>query len=239
MKLFTTLLFYILAPGYFLIAQVNNVHQNQQWFQYYNQIQLSNKFFLVSDVGIRTKDNLKQVSQLLGRTSLSYSLNDQSSIALGFACFTSFKNDKMDKIEYRPFQEFMLKQKFHALKIQHRFRFEQRAFHSINNGTDNFNFRIRYRLYLTYPILSFGGEEKMVYGILADELFMNFGKEIIYNTFDQNRAIVGIGYSINKKFQINLTYVHQYAQKNFPNTFETTDLIWFGISHKIEKRNKE
>jgi len=39
--------------------------------------------------------------------------------------------------------------------------------------------------------------------VLADELLIHFGKEVVYNTFDQNRLFIGIKQNINPKLSFD------------------------------------
>lgn len=73
--------------------------------------------------------------------------------------FYILQNDILSKIEFRPYQEINSKQKFDKFLIQHRFRIEFRYFREIVNNeiteNDSFNYRFRYRLFCSIPIIRF------------------------------------------------------------------------------------
>ena len=49
--------------------------------------------------------------------------------------------------------------------------------------------------------------------VLSDELLVQFGQDIVYNTFDQNRFFIGIKQSINPKLSFDFGYMNVYQQK--------------------------
>ena len=111
---------------------------------------------LLTDAGYRLKDSFSKNSQYIVRTGFCYHLNKNMRVTFGFAHLGFYSNDRIVKREYRPYQDFMLRQKFGRLGFEHRIRIEQRYFKSINQGDtfaeDNYNFRFRYRLILSIPI---------------------------------------------------------------------------------------
>jgi len=50
--------------------------------------------------------------------------------------------------------------------------------------------------------------------VVSDEILIQFGKEVVYNTFDQNRLFVGIRQNINPKLSYDFGYMNVYQQKS-------------------------
>jgi hypothetical protein len=48
--------------------------------------------------------------------------------------------------------------------------------------------------------------------VLNDELHVNFGKQIIYNYFDQNRFFTGFNYHVNKHDNLQFGYMYLFQQ---------------------------
>ena len=46
-----------------------------------------------------------------------------------------------------------------------------------------------------------------------DEIFVNFGKEVSYNIFDQNRLYGALGFTISPDLKIEAGYLHQLVQQ--------------------------
>jgi hypothetical protein len=61
--------------------------------------------------------------------------------------------------------------------------------------------------------LPFGREkisDKTLYGILSNEVFIQVGNQIPRaNVLDQNRILIGLGYSVNRCLSIELAYQRQ------------------------------
>ena len=53
----------------------------------------------------------------------------------------------------------------------------------------NFNYRIRYNFFFQVPITKKAYEKGSLTYVFNDELMINFGDQIVYNYFDQNRFL--------------------------------------------------
>lgn len=147
------LLFFLSSISLIGNAQSKKIkYSNQQWFQYYNQLKLSEKWTWLTDGGYRLKDGFKHSSQYIAPTGFDYQLNTGIKLVVGFANLGFYTLAELTKIEFRPYQKLLIKQKFSDLAMGHRFRVEQRFFRCIVQGNiqdeGNFNFRFRYRFLL-------------------------------------------------------------------------------------------
>ena len=224
-----------------VLAQEKNVESsNQQWIQYYNQLKLSDEWALLADAGFRWKEKLENKSQYITRFGIGYQLHKNICVATGVAFLGYYASDKRSKMEFRPYQELIFKQNFEKIKIQHRFRTEQRFFNQVVGGEitgeDFFNWRFRYRFFVTVPILNLSAnnpEGKLSLNI-GDEIFINAGKEIVNNVFDQNRVLIGPVFQINKNISVSLTYNAQFASTTIAGTYRYTSVLWLGIKQNID-----
>ncbi|HMO33597.1 MAG TPA: DUF2490 domain-containing protein [Lacibacter sp.] len=91
-----------------------------------------------------------------------------------------------------------------------RYRYEMRW--QENPVTDNwryFNrFRIRYRLRYTFKGTDFY-ENNNLYAMVSNEIGINFGKNVLYNTFNQNRFYAGVGYRFLNTVRAEARYVNR------------------------------
>ena len=116
--------------------------------------------------------------------------------------------------ENRIYQQVLLTNKMGKIGMVQRIRNEQRWIEKITNdqftGDYKFSNRIRYLLAFNIPIF-----KNPLYPSLSlsDELMVQFGKEIIYNTFDQNRLFLGIRQPISKTLNFDFGYMLGYQQK--------------------------
>lgn len=231
--------FYIVAVLLFLnisaFCQRETVRGNQQWFQYYNSIKISEKFGLYSDAGIRWKDTFDELSQTLLRTGVGYNFNKEVRVISGFAFLTFRRDGDWDRFEYRPYQEVSVAKLLGKVKAQHRFRVEERFFRS--GGTDSgirnsFNYRFRYRFYVFIPIGTLTAKHPLYLNV-GDEILFNAGKDVAKNIFDSNRLLIGPAIQLNSGLNISLTYNYTYARKNQGDTESTAHIIWLGFKHKL------
>ena len=239
---FSTLFIGFLAISINCHAQKIVNRSNQQWLQYYTQIKLSEKLLLMSDIGFRTKGDIQDWSQITSRTGVAYPIGKNLQGVSGIACFTAFNDSKTSIIEIRPYQEINSTIKFKSLTLQNRFRIEARSFQNKTNAANptSFNFRLRYRLYFTLPFIKLSSKNPDFKLLLnfGNELFINLGKEIIYNTFDNNRILIGPALQINKQLNIGLTYCYQFGQRSSASTYESSNIFWLGITQKFGFKEK-
>ncbi len=222
------------------LAQNNSpiiVRDNMVWVGYFSMIKFNDKWSLNSDAQFRTRNEVKNYSQALLRTGLSYKLNEKVDVTLGLAHFRFFITNDKTRGEWRPWQEFKLNDKFGNCKLSHRFRVEQRFNETVKNSEATndyqFNFRFRYRFDLRYPILKENKSGNNIYALIGNEIMVNAGNNISYNYFDQDRLYVGVNYEINKKIALQLQYMHVWQQASNGLTLNSNEVIRFNIYHTI------
>ena len=230
---------------FYLFGQNKSVTaEDQQWLQYYNETQLSEKWVWLSDVGYRWQKGFQESSQYLIRTGIGYNLNSNLRISSGFAHLGFYSNDTLAKTEFRPYQEIQINNKFDKIEISHRYRIEERFFYpSINTRTpslNTFNFRFRYSIMVSFPLfkLSQNSEKEIILNI-GNEIFINAGKEIVINLFDQNRLIISPELKLNKQLSFSVTWNNQFASTPIEGHFKQADIIWLQIKHKLSLKKKQ
>ena len=231
----------------FLLSILNNsvaqnaspvvVKDNMLWLGYYNSIILNPKWSINSDIQFRTKNELKDYSQALIRSDVSYKLKDRLTISVGLAHFRYFLTKEKTRGEWRPWQELKLTDKVGNCKLTHRLRVEQRFNERVKNAEATndyqFNFRFRYRFDLRYPILKEKEAGNNWFVLIGNEVMINAGNIINYNYFDQDRLYTGINYEINKKVSLQLQYMHVWQQASNGLTLNSNEVIRFNIYHII------
>ena len=180
-------------------SQENNVGN---WLIYFGNKDLNSKLNWHHEIQYRNYNLLGELEQLLIRTGLGYNVNEYSNILLGYGFIDSrnifFETNEIIKVsENRIYQQFISKLAIGKIKVQHRYRFEQRFI------KDDFKLRYRYFLSLNVPLLK--GNEK--YYISAyNEIFINSNE---VNTFDRNRIYGGLGYKLNSNIKLEMGYMNQ------------------------------
>lgn len=217
---------------------------NQQWIQYYGQLKLDSRWAFFADGGYRVEDNFSKRAQYIARVAMGYALNPSISLAVGFANSGSYTSAKLSKEEFRPYEELALHSKIGNLTFNHRFRVEERYINPVSNhqilhpGT--FNFRFRYSFMAGIPIISLSkskpGSRILLY--LGDEIFLNAGKNIVYNVFDQNRLLISPTVQFSPHFSMSLTWNNQFASTSTAGTYNHTQVMWLQIKQDFDLNRK-
>lgn len=208
------------------------------WLGYYNTINVNDKWNIVTDAQIRTKDWIKHWSQGLLRTGLSRNLNEKFTLTAGIAHFRYFINDQTTRGEWRPWEELAIHDNWKKWKITHRIRAEQRFNENVVNDEPNdkyvFNHRFRYRLDFQRSIWQ--KNQKQLWLSFGNELMVNAGKNIKINYFDQNRSYGGLIYDLTKSFSVQAQFMYIWQQLS-NGIIDKISVIRFNIIHRLNFRN--
>ena len=74
--------------------------------------------------------------------------------------------------------------------------------------------------------------------VLNDELHINFGKEIVYNYFDQNRFFVGFAYHLTKRDIIQFGYMNLFQQLSAGNQYKSINAARIFYFQNLDFRKK-
>ena len=235
-----------LLPYKSTIAQSKKVNQfNQIWAGYINQTRLSNRWGFHAEAHLRTNENfIDNLSQSVLRFGGIYYINDNTKITAGYAHFTTFSasnNTNFSTIEHRLWQQFQWFTKYPKLRLMQWIRVEERYRQKLlnDNELDNsfaFNWRIRYNILLQVPLSKKPFQQKTFSFVTNNELLINFGKEIIYNTFDQNRFFIGFFYQPNKFDNIQMGYMNIFQQLAAGNQYRSLHVAKIIYSHNLDLR---
>lgn len=220
-----------------LEKNARNQYSNMLWAGYYSAVHFNPKWSIVSDVQIRTNNWQENLAQGLIRSGLSYKLNKRFNVTNGFAYFNYFINNSIGRNEYRPWQEVGINDKLWKIKIFHRYRLEERINQKVNNDLPIndyvFNFRLRYKLDLRFPLKNETAEGTNVYLLAGNELMINCGKEVGFNFFDQNRTSAGIHFELNDKLGIQFQYLRIWQQLANGLSINNSNVLRFNLYHTI------
>lgn len=197
------------------------------------------------DGGFRWADGLNEKALFIARTGFGYQVNSWLRAGGGVATTGAYTNSSFSKFELRPYQELFAGFKYRELGFQQRFRCEERFFKDVINrelqSGHNFNFRFRYQISASIPIvnLSTTKTDKKLLLSVSDEIFLNAGKEIVYNILDKNRIVVGPVFQHSASLAFGVAYLHQYSQLNSPGAYAQDDILWLTVRHSIDTRKEK
>lgn len=201
MKRILTLIIMLTAlSGYSQESDLGN------WIIYIGSKKINSNWNIHHEVQYRNYNAVGDLEQLLLRTGIGYNLTENNNNVLlgyGFIHSQNYIEDTDEKNninEHRIFQQFITKQTFGSIYIQHRYRFEQRFVE------EDFRLRFRYFLALNLPLNRKEMSDKTLYASTYNEIFLNTET----NVFDRNRLYGGLGYKLNKNIRFELGYMNQF-----------------------------
>lgn len=182
----------------------------------------------MADAHLRENNFFASTSFIFGRVGLGYQFNKNLSAAVGYGNLllsptTPGWTTKSD--ENRLFEQVQLTASYGKLKILQRLRNEQRWVQIIANdtktGANKFTNRVRYLFSATYPVFKNPALPQLT---LADECMLQFGPAVVYNTFEQNRAFIGIKQKISNTLSFDAGYMRIFQQKNNGSSYNLGDV---------------
>jgi Protein of unknown function (DUF2490) len=228
-----------------LSAQKTITTEEQTWFAFLNQTRLSNKWGFWFDTHLRLKDDfVGELSQFIIRAGPTYHLSDDVRLTAAYAYvhhFPTLGHANIGKPEHRPWQQVQWFVRWPKARLMQWVRLEERFQRKILNDDTldegyNFNWRIRYNFALFLPITKKRFEPGGLQFLLNDELMINFGKNITYNHFDQNRIFAGLVFQVNKHAQLHAGYMNLYLQRASGNSFNNQHTIRVFYFHNFDLR---
>jgi len=227
-------------------VQKNIRSREQLWLGYFNQTRLTKKFGFWLDLHYRQTDNfVDRPYQFIFRPAVTYFLKDNVRFNVGYALVELFPAKGLETVrtEHRPWQQVWWSQRYSNFSTLQWLRLEERFLRKISNDVlqdgYNFNFRLRYNLAFFIPLKGKELGARTPFLAIMNEVFINFGKEIVFNTFDQNRFFAGFGYQFTDKINAQLGYMNVFQQDASGNNYISSNAIRLFFFHNINLQKKD
>lgn len=244
MRIKSFLLFIGLSFCFLVHAQTTKYQYGQQsWLDYLNQNRYSNQWGSWVDLQLKLTDNYYK-SELATETALGVSYYTKNNLkllgALTYVDQIHQGTNKYHLSEYRPWQMVQLNAETHHsktiqwLRLEERFR--QTAIDDVPSDHYDFNYRLRYYYLSNIPLTKHHYQKASLSFVVSEEVYLNFGKNIVYNTFDQNRLSLGFYYYLNKDNIFQFGYTNIFQQLNAKNSYSNLDVIRLSIFNNIDFR---
>ena len=183
--------------------------------------------------------------QFVVRNHIQRTLPDGWTAGLGFTYFLQTLpqdpevEDTYVRPELRPHQELKFKHKMKEhFSLSHRYRLEERFIRqadehgNLQEGYD-FNFRFRYQLQAEVGLIKKETRKGALGLKVFDEIHLNFGKQIIRNTFDQNRIGGSLTYGLTKNIELEGGYFNWFQQRISGDEYYNRNIIRFTLHHYL------
>jgi hypothetical protein len=185
-----------------------------------------------------------QAHSTIGMAGYLYYLSETARLSAGYMYINQFGHHGAPNIpEHRPWQQIQWFEKKSWFTMMQWIRLEERFREKVEEGQLTgdyaFNYRVRYNLSFTIPITQKQVVPKTPFVFMNNEVFINAGKEIINNYFDQNRAFIGLGYQFTAHLNAHLGYLYVFQQLPSGNEYIHTHSIRFFVFHTLDFRKKD
>jgi len=228
-------------------AQKQTEHLNQVWLAYNNQTRYTKHFGSWTDIHLRTKEDFfTNFSQSILRFGLTYYVDDFIKLTAGYAYVSIYPADNHPGVtqpEHRPLQQVQWHNRYAKLRTMQWIRLEERFRRKILNSDElasgySFNYRLRYNFLIQVPLGKKKFQPNSFSFVLNNEVHVNFGKQIIYNYFDQNRFFAGFSYQPNKTDQLQFGYMNLFQQLAAGNKYKSINAARVFYFHNLDLRKK-
>lgn len=200
------------------------------WFNFEVRESLDDKWGLGADYLYRSSSDIDNSSPFasLIRSSIRpwvhYRLSSTSGLSLspiGYMYSKPHVASEEDKLrpsnyELRTTFQFLHNYTHFNGKLTHtfRYRYEFRFREQVDQSSLQFTSRFRIRYQARYLLNSDNFyEKKTLYTSISNEISISIGKNVLYNTFHQNRLYVAMGYRFFNSARVELRYVNQYITR--------------------------
>ena len=242
--LLSTLLFNSIAFGQVLKS---TTHLQQVWLGYFNQTRLTDKFGFWVDLQLRTKEDFfDNLSVSLNRFGLTYYLTDNTKLTAGYAYVVAYPEDnrKVSIPEHRPWQQVQWNTKYGKKRMMQWIRLDERYRRRLVNDSTladaySFNYKLRYNLFYDIPLSRKGIVPKALSFVINDEVHINFGRQIVLNTFDQNRFYLGFKYQLSEHSNLQLGYMNVFQQLAAGNRYRSINTARLFFFKNLDLRKKK
>ncbi|MCA6363581.1 MAG: DUF2490 domain-containing protein [Bacteroidetes bacterium] len=237
-----------LLPG-IIFAQSPRQYDEQfhAWYVIMGNHRLTSKWGLHTEVQLRRAGIITPAQQHLFRAGVDYRLHNNLILTAGYCYVYTDSYGKQPAPlpfnEHRGWQQVLLTHAIGRARVQHRYRLENRWLERYNSTSQRnevvYVNRFRYRLQLTLPINKPDMVPGAFFATVNDELWVNFGKQIRYNVFDQNRAYAGFGYQLNPSCNVQLGYLNQLIFKSDGVRVENNHTLQVAFFCNLDFRKKD
>lgn len=240
-----SIFFSVVLVASFCVADTNAQKQIENremtWFGFFNQTRFTEKSGIWVDAHLRLNDDfINETHAILGRVGYTYYIADRTRLTVGHAYqLQPGHHGTADVREHRPWQQIQWTERKKGFNMMQWFRFEQR-FRDQPTGDYTFsNFRMRYNISFTIPLNSKEVAAKTFFAFTNNEVFVNFGKKVVYNYFDQNRFFAGFGYQYGSHSNVQFGYMNVFQQLASGDVYVNTDAIRIFVFHNLDLRKSQ
>ncbi len=217
--------------------------QTQFWTSINSTARISKRWGMIADIHLRRNNFISDPNFYFLRLGAAYWLNDQISFVGGTAALwraTETDTGRKYALERRVYQQALWRAVIGKITFLQRVRVEQRWQEVLNTNSgakDRVRFSSRFRFLISAAVQVFK-DPRLPRPVLSNEILFHSGKEIIYNTFDQNRLFLGFNQRIGKNLMVDYGYMLVYQQQYTGNQYDLNHTFRFFLYYSPDFRKR-
>ncbi len=248
---FNTLLPFIMGMWMFLNVHISCAqtipesksmhHSSELWLGVYTKYRIQEKLYYYGEYHLRRKEFINSMGQIYLRFGLSYVVNKNFEVTGGIVTPLYWAPNQelpnIDKVvhQFRFWQQFLFIQPFDRLKIYHQIRLEQRWRRAFQEESPfEFSLRMRYKILGYYPLNNHKLVNNTLFLSMYEEIFMQAGKPVVFDHFEDNRTFIGLGYILNENIQFQLGYQWSFRHSGSPFHYENRHMLRLSFYHSLD-----
>lgn len=228
-----------------------NLEGTGVWNGVYLKGKITNKIGYYGEHHLRLRNNSNNLNSFLGptkqiynRAGISFFVSENFEIILGPTLVLNFSVDPDDSnlkrvvLEPRIWHQWLFKMpEMGRVSLFHQFRFEHRWKRSNEiDAQHNYTNRYRYKVFAYIPLNKDVIEPKTLFFSPSAEIFMQSGKSVVFNPFEDFRTYNGIGYVLNPNFTFFVGHMWTIGQKNSGFEFTSSHILRFNVFFGLDFR---
>lgn len=231
-------------PAYAQLPEGRWADSNRHlWLNYQGAFRVAERWDAYAEVLLRRAEFGDKPQENLLRLAADYRLCKAITLSGGYAHQLSYPYGDFPATdrtrEHRLYQQALLRDDNGSVHVQHRYRLEQRWIRWPQENASTFQNRVRYQLRLAVPLLGKQMVPGMPYVVAADELMLNFGRNIQSSFFDQNRLYAGLGYVVSKTMSFEGGYLNQMLRQRNGRVMEHNHTLQLSVVMNLDMRPED
>lgn len=219
---------------FFIFLLTQNISAQKESISSYNVITInykhSAKIFAYTEGQLRGTEDFSYPDYYEIKGGIGYNLTENHKPLIGIGRYVNYKNDSLEKEEFRFWLQDTYDIKAGKFKFENRFRAEKSWFYNTLKNENSDRIRLRYRLNISVPLNSEKIDKGTLSAIAYDETFFVLTDD---PTFARNRVFGGLSYQIDDHFALTSGYLWQREFANSGN--KNLHFIYLGLSVNIDR----
>jgi hypothetical protein len=230
----------------------NRLVETGNWNGLYLRFCISEKLYYYGEHHYRRRNSVDNLYDFVGRmrqwynrAGINYFYNEYFNVIIGPTLVLNYTPRPGDPdyeyitIEPRIWHQWLFTMPYLGrVKIYHQFRFEHRWRRSNLKGSEfQYTNRYRYKIFAYIPINKNKLEKRTLFFSPSAEIFMQSGKSIVYNHFEDFRVYTGLGYILNNSVTFFGGHMWTVGQDQVGNIYNQTHIIRLNIFINLDLRN--